>query len=86
MKIHELFDDALDEISKRIYEGDYLKRKITELSENALEALGYTEQDEVPDDVIDNIETWALVVLKTAKDVAPMLMRLSEKEAAKNVL
>lgn len=57
----------LEQASKILHERNYLEKALKELSENARETLGYTEQDEVPDDVIDNIETWALLVLDTAK-------------------
>lgn len=44
-----------------------LERALTTLYENPLGTLGYTQQDKVPDDVIENIKTWALFALLYAQ-------------------
>lgn len=63
----EMDHSQLEQASKILHERNYFKKALENLSENARETLGYTEQDEVPDDVIDNIETWALLVLNNAE-------------------
>lgn len=50
-------------VSEVVYERDFFRKILEELNENPLKALGYTEQDEVPDDVISNIKTWACLML-----------------------